>query len=58
MKKSRFTDEQIIGFLKQAEGGMPAMDNALSGLQAGYDELVLGNDFTATACDRENSSML
>lgn len=22
MKKSRFTDEQIIGFLKQAEGGM------------------------------------
>ena len=23
MKKSRFTDEQIIGFLKQAEGGMP-----------------------------------
>jgi len=23
MKKSRFTDEQIIGFIKQAEGGMP-----------------------------------
>lgn len=22
MKKSRFTDEQIIGFLKQAEGGV------------------------------------
>ena len=23
MKKSRFTDEQIIGFIKQAEVGMP-----------------------------------
>jgi hypothetical protein len=23
MKKSRFTDEQIIGFFKQAEAGMP-----------------------------------
>lgn len=23
MKKSRFTEEQIIGFLKQADGGMP-----------------------------------
>jgi len=23
MKKSRFSDEQIIGFLKQAEAGMP-----------------------------------
>jgi len=22
-KKSRFTNEQIIGFLKQAEGGIP-----------------------------------
>ena len=26
MKKSRFTDEQIIGFLKQAEGGMQASE--------------------------------
>jgi hypothetical protein len=25
MKKSRFTDEQIINFLKQAEGGVPVM---------------------------------
>jgi len=23
MKKSRYSEEQIIGFLKQAEGGMP-----------------------------------
>ena len=26
IKKSRFTDEQIIGFLKQAEGGMPVKE--------------------------------
>jgi len=26
MKKSRFTDEQIINFLKQAEGGVPVKD--------------------------------
>ena len=26
MKKSRFTDEQIIGFLKQVEGGVPVKD--------------------------------
>ena len=26
MKKTRFTDEQIIGFLKQAEAGMPIKD--------------------------------
>ncbi len=26
MKKSKFTDEQIIGFLKQAEAGVPVKD--------------------------------
>lgn len=26
MKKSRFTEAQIIGFLKQAEGGMPVKE--------------------------------
>ena len=26
MKKSRFSDEQIIGFLKQAEGGTPVKE--------------------------------
>jgi hypothetical protein len=26
MKKTRFTDEQIIGILKQAEAGMPIKD--------------------------------
>ncbi|MBF9263628.1 IS3 family transposase, partial [Acidovorax cattleyae] len=35
MKKSRFTDEQIIGFLKQAEGGMPVKETVPPGrLQA------------------------
>ena len=31
MKKTRFTDEQIIGFLKQAEAGMPIKEICRSG---------------------------
>ena len=31
MKKSRFSDEQIIGFLKQAEAGMPVKELCRSG---------------------------
>ena len=31
MKSSRFTDEQIIGFLKQAESGMPVKEHCRSG---------------------------
>ena len=31
MKTSRFTDEQIIGFLKQAEAGMPIKELCRTG---------------------------
>ena len=31
MKKSRYSEEQIIGFLKQAEAGMPVKDLCRSG---------------------------
>lgn len=34
MRKSRYTDEQIIGFIKQADAGMGVADLAL-GLQQG-----------------------
>lgn len=34
MKKSRYSEEQIIGFLKQAEAGMLDMFLALTGAYA------------------------
>ena len=46
MKKSRFSEEQAIGFLKQAEAGIPIKDlcrkggfsdvRALTGVTVGY----------------------
>lgn len=40
MKKSRYTEEQIIGFLKQVEAGMPIKDLCRKG---GFSEATFYN---------------
>ena len=40
MKKSRYSEEQIIGFLKQAEAGMPIKDLCRKG---GFSEATFYN---------------
>lgn len=37
MRKSKFTEEQIIGFLKQAEAGMPVAEICRKG---GFSDAV------------------
>ncbi len=45
MKQSRFTDEQIIGFLKQADAGMSVKELCRSG---GFSQPVNSPNFVDT----------
>jgi Transposase len=45
MRKSRFTDEQIVGFLKQAEAGLPVKELCRKG---GFSDVIPSCAITRT----------
>lgn len=56
MKKSRFTDEQIIGFIKQAEGGMPVKELCRLGGFSGCDLLQVARQVRRHAGQRGHAA--